>query len=111
MPLGAAMFTAGMFGYGWAVEKGLNVYICCFLNGMMLGGAIIASTVVLVYALDSFRDSSNEIFIMNMVIKNFLYYALSTFVSGWTTNAGAGQVMSVFGGTGCFLVLPFHLLY
>jgi hypothetical protein len=57
-----------------------------------------------VYALDSYRDSSNEIFIMNMVFKNFLYYGLSNFVSHWTTDAGPGEVMSVFGGSGFFLV-------
>lgn len=104
MPIGATIFTSGMIGYGWAIQNGLSVYVCCLLNGMMLGGGLMCSSAVIVYALDSYRDSSNEIFIMNMVFKNFLYYGLSNFVSNWTTDAGPGEVMSVFGGTGFFLV-------
>jgi hypothetical protein len=104
MPIGATIFTSGMIGYGWAIQHGLNVYVCCLLNGMMLGGGLMCSSAVIVYALDSYRDSSNEIFIMNMVFKNFMYYGLSNFVSNWTADAGPGQVMSVFGGTGFFLV-------
>jgi len=98
------VFASGMIGYGWAVEHGINVYVCCLLNGMMLGGGLMCSSAVIVYALDSYRDSSNEIFIMNMVFKNFIYYALSNFVSSWATNRGPGEVMSVFGATGFFLV-------
>jgi hypothetical protein len=60
------------------------------------------------YALNSYRDSSNEIFIMNMAFKNFIYYALTNFVSSWATNQGPGEVMSVFGRMGFFLV---HLCY
>jgi hypothetical protein len=73
----------------------------------MLGGGLMCSSAVIVYALDSYRESSNEIFIMNMVFKNFLYYGLSNFVSSWTTDNGPGQVMSVFGGTGFALVRPY----
>jgi len=104
MPIGTVIFTAGMISYGWAVQEGVNVYACCVFNGMLYGGGMISSTSVLGYALDSYRESSNEIFIMSMVFKNFLFYGLSNFVSSWATDAGPGQVTSVFGGTGFFAV-------
>ena len=98
------LYTAGMIGYGWAIQHGLNVYGCVTLYGMMLGGGLICSTSVIVYALDAYRDSSNEIFIMNMFFKNFLFYGLSLFVNNWAAADGAGDVYSVFGGTGAALV-------
>jgi len=67
------------------------------------------STSVIVYALDAYRESSNEIFIMNMFFKNFLFYGLSLFVNNWAAADGAGDVYSVFGGTGAALV-HLHLL-
>jgi hypothetical protein len=107
-PIGAVIFAAGMFGYGWTVQAGGSVYLCVFLNGMMLCGALAATSSLFVYALDAYRSSSNEIFIMNMVFKNFMFYGLSNFVSNWALYNGAGQVMSVFAGTGLFLVsFPF----
>ena len=106
IPFGVSVFTGGMIGYGWAIQNGVNVYVCCLLNGMMLSGGLMCSSAILVYALDAYRESSNEIFIMNMVFKNFMFYALSAFVSSWATDAGPGQVMSVFGGTEFFLVMP-----
>src|SRR5271170_4131863 len=99
-----------MIGYGWAISGGVTVYGCNVLNGMMLGGGLICSTSVIVYALDAYRDSSNEIFIMNMFFKNFIYYGLSNFVNNWAAADGAGEVFTVFGTTGCALVkLPLHL--
>jgi len=59
-----------------------------------------ASAAVMVYGLDAYRDSSNEIFIMNMFFKNFMYYGLANYSNNWAAAAGAGQVMSVFAGTG-----------
>jgi hypothetical protein len=94
-----------MIGYGWAISGGVSVYGCNVLNGMMLGGGLICSTSVIVYALDAYRDSSNEIFIMNMFFKNFIYYGLSNFVNNWAAADGAGEVFTVFGGTGCALVI------
>jgi hypothetical protein len=106
LPIGAVVFASGMIGYGWGINAGLNVYGCNVLNGMMLGGGMICSTSVIVYALDAYRDSSNEIFIMNMFFKNFIYYGLSYFVNNWAASDGAGSVFSVFGGTGFGLVIP-----
>jgi len=78
--------------------------------GLMLGSGLMCSSVVIVYALDSYQDSSNEIFIMNMVFKNFIYYTLSNFVSTWAADAVPGQIMSAVGGTRFFLILISVLL-
>jgi hypothetical protein len=96
-----------MFGYAWAVQYDESVYLCNFLYGMMLAGGVIASTTVIVYALDAYRESSNEIFIMNMLYKNFFYFGMSHFVVSWVDDAGAGSMFSVLAGTGLGLVCTF----
>jgi hypothetical protein len=105
MPLGTVLCTGGFFGYGYAVQSGLSVYSCAVLFGVKMSGIIIASSSLMTYALDAYRDSSNEIFIMNMFFKNFMFYGLSYFVNNWIEDKGPVQVYDVFGGTAAFLVL------
>jgi hypothetical protein len=104
LPIGAVLFTAGTFAYGYAVGDGDSVYLCNFLYGMMLCGGIVASSTVIVYALDAYRDSSNEIFIMNMLYKNFFYFGMSHFVNNWVVESGPGPMFCVCGATGLALV-------
>lgn len=48
-------------------------------------------------ASDSFPRQSTEVFILQMMVKNFLFYAFSNFINTWTAVAGAGTVFQVFG--------------
>lgn len=36
-------------------------------------------------------------FILQMMVRNFLYYTFSTFINTWTTNEGAGTVFKALG--------------
>ena len=104
LPIGTVLYTAGTFGYGFAVGNGQSLYLCNFLYGMMLCGGIITSSTVIVYALDAYRDSSNEIFIMNMLYKNFFYFGMSHFVNDWVVESGPGAMFSVCAASGLGLV-------
>jgi hypothetical protein len=108
MPLGTVICGAGFFGYGKAIQSGVNVYGCATLFGIQLAGITIMTSCLLSYALDAYRDSSNEIFIMGMFFKNFMFYGLSYFVNNWIEDDGPERVYDVFGGTGIALVS--HLL-
>lgn len=68
-------------------------------------GVLIGIFATLSYALDAFRSQSNDIFIMNMLFKNFMFYGLSSFANNWVASNGPRQIMYVFGGTSAFLCL------
>ncbi|CZR69722.1 related to transporter protein HOL1 [Phialocephala subalpina] len=95
----------GMFLFGYTMAIGANAILCAFLQGVMMVGVLIGIFATLSYGLDAFRNQSNEIFIMNMLFKNFMFYGLSNFANNWVADKGPEQIMYVFGGTTIFLSL------
>ncbi|KAK3117162.1 hypothetical protein LTR53_001741 [Teratosphaeriaceae sp. CCFEE 6253] len=79
--------------------------VCAFFQGLMMFGVLIGIFAGLSYGLDAFRTQSNEIFVMNMLFKNFLFYGLSNFANPWVAKSGPEEIMYVFGGTSIFLSL------
>lgn len=76
----AAVFCGiGMFLFGYTMAIGSPAALCAFLQGVMNAGVLIGIFSTLSYGLDSFRNQSNEIFIMNMFFKvqSFPIYLLS----------------------------------
>jgi hypothetical protein len=59
----------GMFLYGYAMKIGASGVLCAFLQGVMQFGVVLGLASTTSYALDAFRDQSNEIFIMAMLFK------------------------------------------
>jgi hypothetical protein len=53
---------------------------------------------------DSFPNQSTEIFILQMMLKNFLFYGFSTFINKWAAVDGAGFVFRTFGITSLCLL-------
>ena len=94
----------GMFCYGWFTQIGASAYVCAFFQGVMMCGVLLGTISSVSYALDAYRDSSNEIFIMNMLFKNFLFYGISNVSSQWVMNDGPFDVLAVCGSTSAFLV-------
>jgi len=71
---GAVIMVAGLVGWGYAVHALANVYVVCFTWGLLLFGIIISATFATQWSLDAYRQHSTELFVMNMVFKNFFYY-------------------------------------
>jgi hypothetical protein len=46
---------------------------------------------------DAFKTHSTEIFILQMMIKNFVFYAFSTFINEYAATEGPGHMCRVFG--------------
>jgi hypothetical protein len=88
----------GLCLFGHYAEKGSSYYLTAFFHGMDLFGIVIAAVSTSSYILDSFRDISSEVFIINMVLKNFLFYGFSYFVNDWTASDGPAKVFYVFAG-------------
>ncbi|KAL1970841.1 hypothetical protein VTN77DRAFT_2675 [Rasamsonia byssochlamydoides] len=79
-------------------QEGKSYYATATMHGVALFGIMFGTTTTGGYVLDAFREMSNEVFIMAMVFKNFLFYVFSYFVNEWTARAGPAQVFYVFGG-------------
>ncbi|KAF2178991.1 MFS general substrate transporter [Zopfia rhizophila CBS 207.26] len=97
--LAALVFGIGWFTFMWALEhpqKGREV-LCSVCYGFVCFGTSVASTSGGLYILDAFKKYSTEIFILQMMIKNFLFYAFSTFVNEWAAEKGPGEMCKVFG--------------
>jgi hypothetical protein len=98
-----------MFGYGHFTQVGASAYVCALFQGIMMAGVLFGTISSVSYALDAYRDSSNEIFIMNMLFKNFMFYGMSYVANDWVVRSGPFEVLAVCGGTSVALVYPLIL--
>ncbi|KAF2190431.1 MFS general substrate transporter [Zopfia rhizophila CBS 207.26] len=93
-----ALTGVGLFAFGYMCEQKMSYYATATMHGMDLFGIVCANIAASTYAIDAFRDMSSEIFIVNMLFKNLLFYGFSYFVNDWTFKAGPETVFYVFGG-------------
>lgn len=111
MAIATVLCGIGMFGYGHFVQIGASAYVCALFQGIMMAGVLVGTISSVSYALDAYRESSNELFIMNMLFKNFMFYGISYVANDWVVRDGPFNVLAVCGGTSVALVLfPFTLL-
>jgi MFS family permease len=94
----------GLFAFGYMTQHHFSYYATAVMHGMDLFGIVCAAISASAYAIDAYRDMSSEIFIANMVFKNFLFYGFSYFVNDWTTEAGPAVVFYTFGGIAFALI-------
>ncbi|KAB5569915.1 major facilitator superfamily domain-containing protein [Coniochaeta sp. 2T2.1] len=99
MAVGAVFTSLGWFTFMWDVQHPRpNGYLLgAFCHGCACFGISVPSTAAGLYILDSFPKQSTEIFILQMMLKNFLFYAFSTFINKWTAEDGAGFVFRTWG--------------
>lgn len=109
--LGGLLSGGGLMAWGYMAQQSVNMYACATVHGIVLFGVICVTIASSAYALDAYRDMSNEIFIAGMVFKNFLFYGFSYFVNDWTATAGPAEVFYVFGGVVFALTLSTIPLY
>lgn len=105
MSIALVFCTVGMCLFGYTMSVGSPSILCAFFQGVMMVGVLIGIFATLSYALDAFRSQSNDIFIMNMLFKNFMFYGLSNFANNWVAAKGPREIMYVFGGTSAFICL------
>lgn len=101
----------GVVTYAHIVQTRGNMYLASFLWGLDLFGIILVLTPSNSYVVDAYRDLSSEMFIANMMFKNFLFYGYSYFVNNWTATAGPGEVFYVWGGLSFLLALTTIPIY
>lgn len=72
--LGLIPTVAGLVGFGYACQNGTSIYAIAVVWGILMFGLFVSASVTSAYVLDAMREHSTEIFIMNMVFKNFFFY-------------------------------------
>ena len=68
MPVSFVFVGVGFFGYGHMMAIGASAYACATFQGLLTFGVVIGLTSSISYGLDAYREMSNELFIMNMVL-------------------------------------------
>jgi|SRR5271156_406823 len=101
---GCILTIPGLIGFGYAITRGVNVYLVSFLYGVAGCGLILSTIALSSYAIDSFRDTSTEIFVMAIVFKNFFFYGFSNFINNWMASAGPTTVLTILAGISVGLV-------
>jgi hypothetical protein len=64
----------GVVSYAYVVQNQGSLYTASFLWGLDLFGMIFVLTPANSYVVDAYRELSSEMFISNMMFKNFLFY-------------------------------------
>ncbi|KAL1792815.1 hypothetical protein ACET3X_009322 [Alternaria dauci] len=101
----------GLCLFGYFAEEGKSFYLTAFFHGMDLFGIVIAAISASSYVLDSFRDLSSEVFIINMVFKNFLFYGFSYFVNDWAASEGPAIVFYVFAAISGVMIITAPIFF
>ncbi|KOS38860.1 hypothetical protein ACN38_g10301 [Penicillium nordicum] len=97
--------TGGLCGFGALAQAQGNLYVIDFMWGLTLAGICFCVGPCSSYAIDAFREMSNEIFVANVMVKNFLFYGYSYFINDWITARGAATPFYVFGGVSAALII------
>jgi len=104
MPIAFVFSTMGLFVYGYMLHTLSSPEVAALFNGILFFGILCGAITTAEYALDAYRDISNEIFIAAMMFKNFMFYGLSWFVNEWIAEKGPEQMFFVLGGIAAFVV-------
>ncbi|KAF4548423.1 Hypothetical protein D9617_28g065290 [Elsinoe fawcettii] len=102
---------AGFIGFGFAAQNYQSYYLTAFLHGMGLFGLMFVFVSSTNYALDAYREMSNEIFLAGMAFKNLIIFAYAYFINDWAAREGPAQVLYVLCAAGAGLMLTTPVLY
>ncbi|KAI1611222.1 major facilitator superfamily domain-containing protein [Exophiala viscosa] len=110
--LGLAIFaTIGYFCFGNLITQGTSVVCIAIIYGIIVGSGQFAAVTVGAYMVDAYRDISIEVFIITMIVKNFMFYGFTYFVSDWVVAWGPAKMFNVIGGIQlalCTLTIPLY---
>lgn len=110
MALGLLAGT-GLVLFGVLCQNLASYYATATAHGLALFGILCVTVPASTYILDAYREMGNEVFIANMVFKNFVFYSLSYFVNSWTASAGPEVVFCTFGGIAYAFVVSTPIVY
>ncbi|GAB7353825.1 hypothetical protein MBLNU459_g4198t1 [Dothideomycetes sp. NU459] len=101
--------TLGFFLFGNLVTEGQSPATITVMWGIASMSIQFCSCAIGTYMIDAYRAISVEVFIIGMVVKNFLFFGLSFGVNDWVTAWGPARVFDTIGGIQiglCLISIP-----
>ncbi|CAK7207113.1 hypothetical protein SEUCBS139899_009921 [Sporothrix eucalyptigena] len=113
--LGLLCCGLGWFLFSWRVDHPVanGYFFSSFCFGLACFGISVPSTAAGLYILDSFPRQATSIFVLQMMLKNFLFYGFSMFINTWAAESGGGAVFRTFGIASMALLatcIPMYIL-
>ncbi|PNS21542.1 hypothetical protein CAC42_901 [Sphaceloma murrayae] len=102
---------AGFIGWGFAAQNGESPYLAAFCHGTGLFGLMFVFIASTNYALDAYREMSNEIFLASMAFKNLIIFAYAYFINDWAARKGPAEVLWVLSTVGAGLMATTPILF
>ncbi|QKX54974.1 uncharacterized protein TRUGW13939_02064 [Talaromyces rugulosus] len=95
----AASLVLGYFLFAWDLKHPTptGYYLGSFCHGCICFGITLATLSASLYILDAHPNETTEIFIIQMMFKNLLFFGFSRFINTWTTEDGASAVLETYG--------------
>ncbi|TPX14727.1 uncharacterized protein E0L32_005122 [Thyridium curvatum] len=101
----------GLFAFGALAKSQGDIIVIDFTWGLTLFGIAFIGAPCSAYAIDAYHELSNEIFIISIMFKNFLFYAYSYFVNNWVGDSGPAIPFYTFGGISFGLLATTVIVY
>ncbi|KAJ5152553.1 uncharacterized protein N7482_009031 [Penicillium canariense] len=98
MIISPILSSLGYFLFGNLIAKGVTPIGASAVWALSSGSIIFIGNPLSNYLVDAFRDSSVEVFIASMGIKNFLFFGFSYFLNEWFARWGPAKVYDCIGG-------------
>ncbi|KAH8675169.1 major facilitator superfamily domain-containing protein [Ilyonectria robusta] len=108
---GGLLVGVGLMSFGALAQDGKTYYATATMHGVTLAGVVIVAIAVGGYALDAYREMSDDVFVSMIIFKNFLFYGFSWFVNTWVGSSGPAHVFYVFGSLAFAMTVTAPLVF
>jgi MFS family permease len=111
--VGMAFFMGlGFFLFGNLIEAAKPPVVAAVTWGLALVGFSFCSTAMGTYMVDGYNAISIEVFIIGMIVKNFLFFGFTFFINDWIAEWGPARMFNCIGGIQlgiCALTIPMYI--
>ncbi|KGO43025.1 Major facilitator superfamily domain, general substrate transporter [Penicillium expansum] len=89
----------GYFVFEWLFEHPFSTgyYLGAFLHGCICLGITVSTVSSSLYILDSHSSETTEIFSLQMMFKNLLFFGFARFMNSWVAEDGPQSIFRVYG--------------
>ncbi|EXJ80945.1 hypothetical protein A1O3_07233 [Capronia epimyces CBS 606.96] len=104
--------AVGYFLLGALIEEGKSAAGMAAIWAVVLAGLQFLVVAIGSYMVDAYRNMSVEVFIISMVVKNFLFFGFSFFLNDWVARWGPRKFFYVLGGIQlalCLTTIPMYI--
>ncbi|KAJ5371831.1 Major facilitator superfamily domain general substrate transporter [Penicillium concentricum] len=97
--ISGTFMALGYFVFVWLFEHPFptGYFLGSFLHGCICLGITVSTVSASLYMLDAHASETTEIFSLQMIFKNLLFFGFSHFVNSWAAKDGAQSIFRTYG--------------